>query len=256
MRKSFASSFTSLEFRTLHERLKELKLHASAVRAALELKTVSEFRSETDLRQGEAVALAWSSEWLALCDEPGEARILPFSSAVRRLDGFLKDPNRPKIAHDAKPLYRSALAAGTEIQGLSCDTKIAAYLLEPGSAPGYTVSDTVSRYLRISIDESPQEPQTGEQACLTLGEDNKRRVSREAVALRAVAPIFEEQLRNQGIWELASTLEFPLVKVLARMEHNGILVDRGYLEKLNSEFGQKMATLRPQFSSSRLRTSR
>ncbi len=27
------------------------------------------------------------------------------------------------------------------------------------------------------------------------------------------------------------------------MEHNGILVDRGYLEKLNGEFGQKMATL-------------
>ena len=58
-----------------------------------------------------------------------------------------------------------------------------------------------------------------------------------------LAPALEEQLRNQGIWELATTLEFPLVKVLARMEHNGILVDRGYLEKLNSEFGQKMATL-------------
>src|SRR5215831_5506242 len=235
--------FTSLEFRSLHERLRELKLHASAAPPALELKAIFELRAETDLRPGEVVALAWSSEWLALCDEPGEARILPFSAAVRRLDGFLKQSNRPKIAHDAKPLYRSALAAGTEIQGLHCDTKISAYLLEPGSAPGYTLSDTVSRYLRISIDGSPQEPQAGEQACLTLGEDNKRRVSREAVAVRAVAPILEEQLRNQGIWELASNLEFPLVKVLARMEHNGILIDRGYLEKLNGEFGQKMATL-------------
>ena len=235
--------FTSLEFRSLHERLRELKLHASAAPPALELKAISELHAETELRPGEVVALAWSPEWLALCDEPSEARILPFSSAVRRLDGFLKQSNRPKIAHDAKPLYRSAFAAGTEIQGLYCDTKISAYLLEPGSASGYTLSDTVSRYLRISIDESPQEPQAGEQACLTLGEDNKRRVSREAVAVRAVAPILEEQLRNQGIWELASTLEFPLVKVLARMEHNGILIDRGYLEKLNGEFGQKMATL-------------
>src|SRR5499427_342120 len=235
--------FTSLEFRSLHERLRELKLHASAAPPALELKAIFELRAETDLRPGEVVALAWSSEWLALCDEPGEARILPFSAAVRRLDGFLKQSNWPKIAHDAKSFYRSALAAGTEIQGLYCDTKISAYLLEPGSAPGYTLSDTVSRYLRISIDESPQEPQAGEQACLTLGEDNKRRVSREAVAVRAVAPILEEQLRNQGIWELASTLEFPLVKVLARMEHNGILIDRRYLEKLNGEFGEKMATL-------------
>ena len=235
--------FTSLEFRTLHERLKELKIHSPAAAPALDLTTISELRSEAALRQGEAVAFAWSAEWLALCDEPGEARILPLSSAMERLNGFFKDPNRKKIAHDAKPFYHSALAAGSEIQGLHCDTKIAAYLLEPGSAPGYTLRDTVSRYLRISIDEAPSALQAGEQARLILGEDDKRRVCREAVAVRAVAPVLEEQLRNQGIWELAVTLEFPLVKVLARMEHNGILVDRSYLENLNSDFGNKMATL-------------
>jgi DNA polymerase-1 len=53
----------------------------------------------------------------------------------------------------------------------------------------------------------------------------------------------EEQLRTRGIWELATTLEFPLVPVLARMEHAGILVDRLYLDKLNSDFGQKMMSL-------------
>jgi DNA polymerase-1 len=235
--------FTSLEFRTLHERLKELKIHSPAAAPALDLTMISELPSEAALRQGEAVAFAWSTEWLALCDGPGEARILPFSSAMERLGGFLKDPNRRKIAHDAKPFYHSALATGSEIQGLHCDTKIAAYLLEPGSAPGYSLRDTVSHYLRISIDETPSALQVGEQARFILGEDDKKRVCREAVAVQAVAPVLEEQLRNQRIWELATTLEFPLVKVLARMEHNGILVDCGYLENLNSDFGNKMATL-------------
>jgi len=236
--------FTSLEFRTLHERLKELKIHASSVTPpALELNTIAELSSEEDLRQAETVAVAWGEEWLALCKEPGEACVLPFSSGMHRLGSFFKDPNRQKIAHDAKPLYRSALAAGAEIQGLYCDTKIAAYLLEPGSTSGYTVKDTVSRYLKISIDEDQGELQAGEQTSLALGMDDKRRVCREAVAVRALAPALEAQLRNQGIWELATILEFPLVEVLARMEHNGILVDRGYLEKLNGEFGQKMATL-------------
>jgi DNA polymerase I len=235
--------FTSLEFRTLHERLKELKIHSPAAAPALDLTMISELPSEAALRQGEAVAFAWSTEWLALCDGPGEARILPFSSAMERLGGFLKDPNRRKIAHDAKPFYHSALATGSEIQGLHCDTKIAAYLLEPGSAPGYSLRDTVSHYLRISIDETPSALQVGEQARFILGEDDKKRVCREAVAVRAVEPVLEEQLRNQRIWELATTLEFPLVKVLARMEHNGILVDCGYLENLNSDFGNKMATL-------------
>ena len=236
--------FTSLEFRTLHERLKDLKVHASLTTPpALELKTMADLVSEEDLRQAETVAFAWSEEWLALCKAPGEARILPFSSGMHRLGNFFRDPNRQKIAHDAKPLYRSALAAGTEIQGLYCDTKIAAYLLEPGSTSGYAVKDTVSRYLKISIDEDQRAMQAGEQTRLALGADDKRRVCREAVAVRALAPALEVQLRNQGIWELATTLEFPLVEVLARMEHNGILVDRGYLEKLNDEFGQKMATL-------------
>ncbi|HEY2988516.1 MAG TPA: DNA polymerase I [Candidatus Binatia bacterium] len=234
--------FTSLEFRTLHDRLKELKIHPPSAPPALELKAILELRSEVDLITGKAVALAWSAEWLALCRGPGEARVLPFAGALQRLAGFLADPAARKIAHDAKPLYRAALAAGTEIDGLYCDTKIAAYLLEPG-APGYTVRDTVARYLGVSIDADQPEPQAGGQASLAFGADDKPRVAREAVALEAVAPRLEEQARNQGIWELATTLEFPLVGVLARMEHNGILVDRDYLEKLNADFGQKMAAL-------------
>ncbi|MGH7825057.1 MAG: DNA polymerase I, partial [Candidatus Binatia bacterium] len=235
--------FTSLEFRTLHERLKELRLHAAAAPPALELRSISELASEEDLRADETVAIAWSDEWFALCDGPGQARVLPFSAAMERLSGFLRDANRSKIAHDAKPLYRAALLAGVEVQGLCCDTKIAAYLLEPGSAPGYTVRDTVGRYLEASIDgDEPATPQ-GEQASFAFGAEEKTRVAREAVAVRAVLPALEERLRNQGVWELATTLEFPLVGVLAAMEHHGILVDRGYLEKLDAEFGQKMAAL-------------
>ena len=235
--------FTSLEFRSLHERLKELKLHAAVVPPALELRSILEFISEGDLRQGEALALAWSADWLGLCDGPGEARVLPFPEAMLRLAGCLEDPHRRKVAHDAKSLYRAALTAGVEIQGLYCDTKIAGYLLEPGSASGYTVRDTVGRYLNVSLDEDMGEAEAGGQATLAFEMDEKRRVCREAVAVRTLAPAVEESLRSQGIWELATSLEFPLVEVLARMEHNGILVDRGYLEKLDGDFGTRMATL-------------
>ncbi len=176
--------------------------------------------SEADLRQGEAIAFAWNKDWLAVSDKLGEARILPIDDAMKRLAGCLKDPNRRKIVHDAKPLYRSALSAGAEIEGLYCDTKIAAYLLEPGATSAYTVRDTVGRYLGVS-----------------------QSVCREAVAVGAVAPVVEQQLRAQGIWELATTLEFPLIQVLARMEHEGILVDRDYLEKLNADFGQRVTAL-------------
>ena len=235
--------FLSLEFRSLHERLKEIKFHSATAAPALEVSSIAEFTLESELREGEAVALAWNEDWLAVCDAGGEARVLPFADVMHRLAGCLKDPRRQKIAHDAKALFRGALGAGVEIEGFYCDTKIAAYLLEPGSPSGYTVGETVSRYLGVSIDADKSEPQAGEQATLAFTADEKQNVGRAAVAIRAVAPVVESQLRAQGAWDLATNLEFPLIQVLARMEHAGILIDRDYLEKLNTDFGQKMTAL-------------
>ena len=237
--------FLSLEFRTLHDRLKDLKFHGAdvAVSAALEINSMTEFTAEADLHPDEVVALAWNEDWLALSDRAGEARFLPFADSLGRLAGCLKDPNRQKAAHDAKALFRSILGAGGEIYGLRCDTKIAAYLLEPGSSSGYQLRDIVNRHLGVTLDAEKNEPQSGEQGTLSFAADEKQSVCREAVAIRAVAPVVEEQLRAQGVWELATTLEFPLIPVLARMEHTGILVDRDYLDQLNSDFGQKMTSL-------------
>ena len=189
------------------------------------------------------MALAWNEDWLAVSDRAGEAHFLPFADSLDRLASCLKDPNRQKAAHDAKALFRSTLSAGGEIYGLRCDTKIAAYLLEPGSSSGYHLRDIVSRHLGVTLDAEKNEPQSGEQGTLSFATDEKQSVCREAVAIRAVAPVVEEQLRAQGVWELATTLEFPLIPVLARMEHTGILVDRDYLDQLNSDFGQKMTSL-------------
>ncbi|HEY6996351.1 MAG TPA: DNA polymerase I [Candidatus Binatia bacterium] len=236
--------FTSLEFRSLHERLREVKFHASTNAPALQITSMAEFTSETDFHEAHALALAWNKNWLALSDQAETARVLRFSEAMERLRGCLQDASRQKIAHDAKSLYRFALAAGVEVEGLYCDTKIGAYLLEPGAASGYSLSDTAARYLGVSIHADEQsKSKPGEQGTLDFPSDEKTSACREAIAVRALAPIIEERLRGQGIWELATALEFPLVQVLARMEHAGILVDRDYLDKLNAEFGAKTVLL-------------
>ena len=106
---------------------------------------------------------------------------------------------------------------------------------------------TRSAAISASPSMSKNEPRAGEQAALAFDKDEQQGLCREAVAIRAVAPVVEEQLRSQGTWELATNLEFPLITVLARMEHTGILVDRDYLEKLNAEFGEKMTSPRAHY---------
>ena len=235
--------FTSLEFRSLHERLKETRARSAAPTRELEAVSVAEFTSAADLRVGAAVGLALGAQWIAISDDSGGARVLPVNDAVARLATCLQDATRPKIIHDAKPLYRAALVAGVEIAGLECDTKIAAYLLEPGASSGYPASETIGRYLGISLTANATESSAAEQATLAFAEDEKQSVCRQAAAVRSLAPVMAERLRAQGSWELATELEFPLVQVLARMEHAGILVDRDYLGNLNVEFGQKMIAL-------------
>jgi DNA polymerase I len=236
--------FHSLEFRSLHERLKELKFHAPAAAApTLEVSSIEEFNSAQELRPGEMIALASTDDWIAVSDGSGKARILPFADAIQKLAVVLKDRHRQKTAHDAKTLFRAGLSVGLEIGGLHCDTKLAAYLLEPGSSSGYGLREIVNHHLGVSLDVASSEPQAGEQGTLSFAADERQSVCREAVAIRALAPVVEEKLRTQGAWELATSLEFPLIPVLARMEHAGILVDRDYLDKLNSNFGLKMKTL-------------
>jgi DNA polymerase-1 len=235
--------FTSLEFRSLYERLRELNLYAAAAAAiSLELKTVSDLSPGEEMACGIPVALAWDERWMALCVEPGEVRIVPFASAVNRLASFLGHPERSKVAHDAKSLYRAAFGTGVEVQGLCCDTKIAAYLLEPGAASGYALEDVTSRYLGASLEGEKAGAEQG-QGSLDFSPQETRRLGRQAVAIRAAAAELEKHLQNNQLWELATDLEFPLIAVLARMEDSGILVDREYLRALDADFGQKMVSL-------------
>jgi DNA polymerase-1 len=233
--------FTSLEFPTLYERLKEYDLMpaVSANAPVLEVSRIDQLTAGDDPQ--EEAGIAWDATWLALCTREGCASVAPVEEAIPTLKSWLADPDRPKFAHDAKPLFRRTLEADGSLEGLEVDTQIAAYLIEPGLPGGYALADVAQRYLGVALEEAPERPaKRGKQASLDLEPDKPDRVATSAAAVRALAPVLIERLRGRGMWELANELEFPLIGVLARMEHAGILVDRDYLEELNEDLGSKM----------------
>jgi len=55
--------------------------------------------------------------------------------------------------------------------------------------------------------------------------------------------MFKERLQEEHMLTLYETVERPLIPVIARMERNGIKVDKNVLKKLGEEFDEKMKSL-------------
>lgn len=238
--------FNSLEFKTLYERLKGLGLQAPSEERVVAVEALAELETTQDLPRTGLLAVAWRDALIAVCTKPGHAVLLAFDRTSGAQE-VLADAGVAKVMYDAKPLYRAMFRNGAHLQGLTCDLKIAAYLLDPGAAAGYSLQDTIHRYLDSSMDTPPAAaPERGQLSLAGVESADpafKRQLAAEAVGVHAVAPVLEARLREHGIWELAATLEFPLIEVLARMEDAGILVDAKYLSDLDHELGDKMTSL-------------
>ena len=250
--------FTSLEFRSLFDRLMDV---AKDVKPKVEV-------AELDLRRvtPEELAglLAAGPVGLAAREESGALAGLAVSAggaqaAYAALDGFdallerLADPELAKWAHDAKGLERIALRAGSVLDGLTFDTMLAAYLLEPG-ASDYPLAFLAERHLGTDLFGEEEEhegqlfaPGAGGSSSDRSPEerwDPWRQVASEAAAVALLAPVLEEQIDRQGLRRLLEEVELPLASVLARMEARGVRLDVPYLEEMGESVRDRMATLK------------
>ena len=90
----------------------------------------------------------------------------------------------------------------------------------------------------------PDEP--GAKGQLDFGDtgvDDAKRAAREALAISRLADALQAALDTQGMADLYATIENPLVHILAKMEHVGIAVDRGELERLSQRLHAEVQRL-------------
>ncbi|CAM3985115.1 DNA polymerase I [Nocardiopsis rhodophaea] len=200
---------------------------------------------------GERVGLALSGEWgrgtgsisgLAIAAPGGAAAHIDPTALdpddERALAAWLADPAHPKAVHDAKGPMLALAAHGWELGGLTSDTALAAYLVQPGQRKVDLV-DLCRKYLNRELSEHTGD---GEQLTLDVtGEGDAADNARRDLALRARATLdlaagLDSDLRKRGADRLLADLELPLVRVLGAMERTGIAVDRAYLDSLEEEF--------------------
>ena len=107
--------------------------------------------------------------------------------------------------------------------GLRLDTQIAAYLIDPADTH-YALRDLLARYTKFQLpDDVASASGQLDPSAADPTNVRSRRAKRSAVAHLSAA--LEASLDKQGMAKLYSTIENPLVSVLAKMEHVGIAVD-------------------------------
>ena len=137
--------------------------------------------------------------------------------------------------HNVKPLMRSCLNLGIDLDVMVLDTAIAAYLLDP-SESRYELKQVVSRYLNIDFASVDAKTQDGQ---LNFDQPDASSVAStvaatEAIGVRLVAPVMVNALESQKLTSLYLDIEHPLVRVLARMEFLGVAVDKEQLIEINN----------------------
>ena len=159
-------------------------------------------------------------------------------SDEQALAGWLADPDRPKVLHDAKGPLLAFAAHGWPVNGLAVDTALAAYLALPGQR-SFDLGDLALRYPRREL---RAEVTAEGQLSFDSDEDSVDEQVAQAAMVKAhavldLAEALEADLERRGGTKLLREVELPLVEVLARMERTGIAADLEHLADLEARLG-------------------
>ncbi len=216
-RQSLAALMTRLELFKLMERMGLSPVTATADTAAAPSVTL------VDADAAEVLAAScvdiWVSGDTAYIAGDGKATVLPVSDL--RFMALLADETAQKRTADAKALAKLALELGVTLAGVTMDTSLAAYLLDP-LASGYELLRLSQRYgVAAAEGEQPEE-------------------------LRVLVPLadtLEEEIIAAGQDKLLREMEIPLALVLADMERVGFAVDREGLRQFGAVLGTQLEQL-------------
>ena len=142
--------------------------------------------------------------------------------------GLFSDPTIKKAAHGVKNLCRTLLAEGITPAGFVFDTEVAAYLLAPTDG-SYELDKLDLAYYNQQSPKASVYLEEGAFGPLSNPDAPARAMMRHCLLIDALRETLTARLKELGMWELYEKVDLPLCQVLAGMEAEGFLIDRGAL---------------------------
>ncbi|GIW21601.1 MAG: DNA polymerase I [Candidatus Sericytochromatia bacterium] len=148
---------------------------------------------------------------------------------------IIENPNILKIGHNIKFEINVFSKYGIDLKGIKDDTYIADYLIDPNNS--HALKEMAFHYLNYKMTRIEELIGKGKNA-LTMDYIDVEEVSRYACADSSITLelsfYLRKKLEEMNMIELYQNIEIPLIKVLSKMESEGIKIDKEHLSNLSS----------------------
>lgn len=182
-------------------------------------------------------------------DYLGAPQQLDRNAVLAQLKPLLENPAIAKICQHGKYDANVLARYDIELQGLQFDTMLESYVLD-STATRHDMDSLAKKYLAIDTI-----------AFTDVAGKGKKQLTFNQIDLQQAAPYAAEDADitlqlHQHLWpklqaltslnDVFTTIEMPLVPILAAMERTGVLIDSQQLQQLSTEFADHMQRIQQQ----------
>ncbi len=164
---------------------------------------------------------------------------------LAKLRPLLEDPNVPKVGQNIKYDWIVLKRHGVQLQGVTFDTMVASYLLNP-TRRAHNLDAIAAQYLdhkMISYEEVTG-GRKGHKGFDQVSIEDAVRYSAEDADITLMAHhVLKPKLHEGGFDALFRDVEMPLVSVLVDMEMSGICVDSDRLKAISKDFERQLQAM-------------
>ncbi len=179
-------------------------------------------------------------------DYLGAPAQLTLESVQAALSPLLADAGRAKITQHGKYDMHILRRHGMPLRGIAWDTMLESYVLN-ATASRHDMDSLARFYLDRSTISFKDIAGSGRKQ-LTFNQIDLEKAAEYAGEDAAITYALHQEIggrlqSDQALLEVYSSIEQPLIEVLAAIEANGVLVDRNLLAKASAEFAERMGTM-------------
>lgn len=195
----------------------------------------------TDGYENNAESLAFAFSY-----EPKKAYFVSLLDGGRAvldiLGSYLKDGRIRVVAQDAKYLLKHLWKDGLDSEGIIFDTMIASWLID-SNANVYSLEDLATRFFSETLMNLADFKEKGKSVSDCPKEILVRYLSERADYILRLHRVLERRLHEKSLVEVFKSYELPLVRILAKMEIEGIYLSEERMEDMRIKTDERLSEL-------------